>query len=81
MNSRLVKLQTRVDPSSNELQVKMPPLPEIYPPGYGWLFVLVNGIPSPGKRIMVGTGDLTLENDNGPLTVDELAQHLHPFGA
>ncbi|PLW28344.1 hypothetical protein PCANC_12918 [Puccinia coronata f. sp. avenae] len=81
MNSRLVKLQTRVDPSSNELQVKMPPLPEIYPPGYGWLFVLVNGIPSSGKRIMVGTGDLTLENDNGPLTVDELAQHLHPFGA
>ncbi|KAH9463489.1 hypothetical protein Pst134EA_015572 [Puccinia striiformis f. sp. tritici] len=58
MNSRLVRLQTSVDPATKELEVIMPPSPEIYPPGYGWLFVLVNGVPSPGKRIMVGSGKL-----------------------
>jgi hypothetical protein len=63
MNSRLVKLITSVDSDDNELQVLMPPLPEIYPPGYGWLFVLVNGIPSHGKRIMIGSGKLDFEQE------------------
>lgn len=60
MNSRLVELKTSIDPENKEVKVVMPPLPEIYPPGYGWLFVLVNGIPSAGKRIMVGSGELLL---------------------
>ncbi|KAA1087618.1 hypothetical protein PGT21_034626 [Puccinia graminis f. sp. tritici] len=62
MNSRLVKLITSVDSDDNELQVVMPPLPGIYPPGYGWLFVVINGIPSPGKRIMIGSGKLDFED-------------------
>ncbi|OAV99415.1 hypothetical protein PTTG_04524 [Puccinia triticina 1-1 BBBD Race 1] len=60
MNSRLVKLITKFDSPANKLKVVMPPSPEIYPPGYAWLFVLVNGIPSPGKRIMVGSGKLLI---------------------
>ncbi|SCZ98627.1 BZ3500_MvSof-1268-A1-R1_Chr7-1g09222 [Microbotryum saponariae] len=27
-----------------------------YPPGYGWLWVLEDDVPSQGKRVMVGTG-------------------------
>ncbi|KAI9626664.1 hypothetical protein H4Q26_017762 [Puccinia striiformis f. sp. tritici PST-130] len=74
MNSRLVKLRTRVDPDTNALRVIMPPSPEIYPPGYGWLFVLVNGVPSSGKRIMIGSGKL----DVSIPTVDDLADKYEP---
>ncbi|KAI9606606.1 hypothetical protein H4Q26_006142 [Puccinia striiformis f. sp. tritici PST-130] len=73
MNSRLVKLRTRVDPDTNALRVIMPPSPEIYPPGYGWLFVLVNGVPSSGKRIMIGSGKL----DVSIPTVDDLADNMN----
>lgn len=42
-----------------------PPSNLIYPPGPGWLYLLNDGIPSVGKKIMVGDG-------NGP-PVDEAA--------
>ncbi|PLW12098.1 hypothetical protein PCASD_24199 [Puccinia coronata f. sp. avenae] len=61
MNSRLVKLHATLGPDNNNaLQIVIPPSPEIYPPGYAWLHVLVNGIPSPGKKIMIGSGKLNL---------------------
>lgn len=58
MNSRLVRLRARVDLPNKEINVEMPHLPEIYPPGHAWLHILVNGIPSPGKRILVGSGQI-----------------------
>ncbi|EFP83743.1 uncharacterized protein PGTG_09456 [Puccinia graminis f. sp. tritici CRL 75-36-700-3] len=60
MDSRLVKLEIVVDPQANALQAVVPPSPEIYPPGYAWLHVLINGIPSTGKRIMIGSGKLKI---------------------
>jgi len=60
MDSRLVRLETSVVAENNVLQVVIPPSPEIFPPGYGWLYVLRNGIPSSGKRIMIGSGKLNL---------------------
>lgn len=74
MNSRWVELrlnpkqdslldlgELRLKPSLEEpsvLSVKMPHCGEVYPPGFGWIFVIVDGIPSEGRRIMVGTGKL-----------------------
>ncbi|WAR57638.1 hypothetical protein PtB15_8B691 [Puccinia triticina] len=60
MDSRLVKMETAADLQNNVLTVVIPPSPEIYPPGYAWLHVLVNGIPSTGKRIMIGSGKLNV---------------------
>lgn len=60
MDSRLVELGMSVDSKTNELQITMPPYPEIYPPGYAWLYVLVEGVPSAGKRLMIGTGNLNI---------------------
>ena len=34
-----------------------PPNENIYPPGPGWLYVVVDGVPSVGKRVMVGSGE------------------------
>lgn len=74
MNSRLVELKLNPKQDSiietkenllkpslekpTELVVKMPPSGGVYPPGYGWVFVIVDGIPSEGKQMMVGTGKL-----------------------
>ena len=33
-----------------------PPDGNIYPPGPGWIFLVVNGVPSQGKMVMVGEG-------------------------
>lgn len=58
MNSRLVELKLYQASAPNELLVQMPPSGHIYPPGYAWIFVLVNGIPSEGLRMMVGSGKM-----------------------
>jgi hypothetical protein len=28
----------------------------VYPPGPGWIFVVVNGIPSEGQKTLIGNG-------------------------
>lgn len=64
MNSRLVTLKA-TSISSGIIQVQGPPTVNIYPPGPAWLYLLNDGIPSIGKKVMVGDG-------NGP-PVDEEA--------
>lgn len=64
MNSRLVSLTVN-SISSGVLQVQGPPSTLIYSPGPAWLYLVNDGIPSVGKKVMVGVG-------NGP-PVDEAA--------
>ncbi|EJU05922.1 hypothetical protein DACRYDRAFT_127562 [Dacryopinax primogenitus] len=62
MNSRLVELvctSSTLPTGSSDvttLAIAGPPSSLIYPPGYGWLYVLADGVPSAGRRIMVGDG-------------------------
>lgn len=58
MNSRSVELKVHSIKSSKEVTVEMPPSGEVYPPGFAWVFVIINGIPSEGRQIMVGTGEM-----------------------
>ncbi|KAL5529142.1 hypothetical protein ACEPAG_5116 [Sanghuangporus baumii] len=65
-NSRLVYLSFKRDENdSSVLLVTAPPSGEVYPPGPAWLFVVVDGIPSVGKKVIIGDG-------NGP-PVDDAA--------
>ncbi|KAH6918323.1 copper radical oxidase [Coprinopsis sp. MPI-PUGE-AT-0042] len=54
-NSRLVYLNA-VSRKDGTLVVEGPPNGGVYPPGPGWLFVVAGGVPSKGKRVMVGDG-------------------------
>lgn len=57
MNTRLVGLKpSALSPDSKTLTIIGPPTPQIYPPGPGWLYVLVSGVPSEGRKVMVGDG-------------------------
>ena len=53
-NSRLVYLE--VTSKDGLLIVRGPPNGNIYPPGPGWLHLVVDGIPSEGMKVMVGNG-------------------------
>ncbi|KAH7889565.1 copper radical oxidase [Phlebopus sp. FC_14] len=55
-NSRLVYLTTVLLDDGSTLVVDAPPNPNIYPPGPGWIFVVVDDVPSKGKQVMVGDG-------------------------
>ncbi|KAF8969726.1 copper radical oxidase [Flammula alnicola] len=63
-NSRLVYLKV-TSSQKDELTVRGPPNGNVYPPGPGWLYLVVNGVASEGKKVMIGSG-------KGP-TVDEAA--------
>lgn len=54
MNARHVWLA--VARNGTALRVTMPPNPTIFPPGPAWLYVLADGVPSVGQRVIVGTG-------------------------
>ena len=54
-----------ISKGDDTLTVRGPPNGDIYPPGPGWLHVVVDGIPSQGMKVMVGSG-------KGP-AVDETA--------
>lgn len=57
MNSRYVELvATRPSSSKKKLTIKGPVNAGLYPPGYAWLFIVSDGVPSLGKRVMIGTG-------------------------
>lgn len=53
-NSRLVYLVCTVEGDS--VTCTGPPNENIYPPGPGWLYVVVDGVPSKGIKVMVGEG-------------------------
>lgn len=55
-NSRLVYLVNSVT-ADNEITATGPPDGEIYPPGPGWVYVVVDGVPSAGVKVMVGNGE------------------------
>ncbi|KAG1826915.1 putative copper radical oxidase [Suillus subaureus] len=56
-NSRLVYLSSSLFSDGHSLQITGPPRPAVYPPGPGWIYVVVDGVPSVGFQVMVGNGD------------------------
>ena len=57
MNTRLVSLvPSSLSADGQSLAIEGPPSEQIHPPGPGWLYVLVNGVPSEGTKVMVGSG-------------------------
>lgn len=55
-NSRLVYLTSSISSDGSSISVTAPPNGQVYPPGPGWLFVVIDGVPSEGIKIMVGDG-------------------------
>jgi hypothetical protein len=53
-NSRLVYLSSSFE--RGMLIITGPPNGNVYPPGPGWLYVVVDGVPSKGIKIMIGNG-------------------------
>jgi hypothetical protein len=56
MSSRLVYLVASLSSDKTKLTITGPPNGKIYPPGPGWLYVVVGGVPSVGAQVVVGTG-------------------------
>jgi hypothetical protein len=54
-NSRLVYLTSSV--SNGKITVNGPPDGNIYPPGPGWLMVVVDDVPSEAVKVMIGDGN------------------------
>ncbi|KAG8909543.1 hypothetical protein FRC01_006866 [Tulasnella sp. 417] len=40
---------------------QMPPNPSLFAPGPAWMYVVVNGVPSIGKMVMVGSGKIEVQ--------------------
>lgn len=57
MNARLVFLSANISSDCKSLVISGPINSRIYPPGPAWLYLVIDGIPSAGKKVMVGTGD------------------------
>jgi Domain of unknown function (DUF1929) len=55
-NSRLVYLVAELGKDGHTITIKGPPNGSVYPPGPGWLYVVVGDVPSKGVEIMVGNG-------------------------
>ncbi|KAF9469361.1 copper radical oxidase [Collybia nuda] len=55
-NTRLVYVTASMSVDGKTLTVTGPPTGKIYPPGPGWLYLLEDGVPSKGFRVMVGNG-------------------------
>ncbi|GAA6041298.1 hypothetical protein JCM8097_001325 [Rhodosporidiobolus ruineniae] len=55
MSNRYVELETSL--SGKKLTIKGPKTTGIYPPGPGWLYILADGVPSKGLKVMVGPGN------------------------
>ena len=53
-NTRMVFMKVSRD--GNTLSITSPPNGQVYPPGPGWLYVVVDGVPSKGSMVMVGDG-------------------------
>ncbi|GAA5885153.1 hypothetical protein JCM6882_007252 [Rhodosporidiobolus microsporus] len=55
MSNRYVELEATL--SGKTLTFKAPKNTGIYPPAPGWIYILADGIPSKGKKVMVGPGN------------------------
>jgi hypothetical protein len=55
-NSRLVYLRSTLSEDKKKLKITGPPNGNIYPPGPGWLYLIVNEIPSKAVKVMIGDG-------------------------
>ncbi|KAA1469197.1 copper radical oxidase [Dentipellis sp. KUC8613] len=55
-NTRLVYLVASLSDDKQTLTVTGPPNGNVYPPGPGWIYVVADGVPSVGVKIMVGNG-------------------------
>jgi len=62
-NSRMVYLET-LPRQGSSLFITGPPNGTIYPPGPGWLYIVVDGIPSEGTKVMVGDGQRPPVDEN-----------------
>ncbi len=54
-NSRLVYLVAKLL-DGQTLEVTGPPNANVYPPGPAWIYLLADGIPSVGMKVMIGDG-------------------------
>ncbi|THU91947.1 hypothetical protein K435DRAFT_840774 [Dendrothele bispora CBS 962.96] len=56
-SSRYLKLVSELSEDGTSLTVTGPPTPQLYPPGPAYLYVVTaDGVPSPGKKTLVGDG-------------------------
>ncbi|SCV66997.1 BQ2448_5643 [Microbotryum intermedium] len=55
MNQRWVELKV-LSTEDGKITIQGPQGPTYYPPGYAWLWVLADDVPSKGKRVMIGKG-------------------------
>lgn len=56
-NSRMVHLPATHNPDQGTMTFSGPPSGDIYPPGPGWIYLVVDGVPSKGMKVMVGNGE------------------------
>lgn len=62
MNSRLVEMDNSLGSDGKTLTIQAPATTGLYPPGYGWLYILADGVPSEGRRVMMGPADDPIED-------------------
>jgi len=56
MDQRLVGLVSELSDDQTQLTVTGPPSPTIYSPGPAFMYLLVDGVPSFGSKLLIGTG-------------------------
>jgi len=56
LNCRHVGLVSSYDADTGALTITGPPNKFVYPPGPAYLYILGDGIPSNGTKVMIGTG-------------------------
>ena len=55
-SSRLVYLVSSLSADRTTLTITGPPSGEVYPPGPGFVYVVLDDVPSEGVRLIVGDG-------------------------
>ncbi|KZS88395.1 hypothetical protein SISNIDRAFT_552644 [Sistotremastrum niveocremeum HHB9708] len=55
-NARLVYLELTISADQKTLTIKAPPNANIYPPGPGWIFIVIDDVPSTGQQVLIGSG-------------------------
>ncbi|PPQ93279.1 hypothetical protein CVT25_015277 [Psilocybe cyanescens] len=62
-------LQIPFGGSKGVFTIQGPPHGNVYPPGPAWLYIVVDGIPSEGQKVMVGSG-------NGPPVDEDIIRNV-----
>ena len=55
-NSRLVYLESSLSSDGKTITITTPPSTQVYPAGPGWVFVVIDGVPSVGQQVLIGSG-------------------------